>query len=79
MKVRLSEDAKSLTWKAHSANTEETIDISKITSVTTAVLRQGREKLGFSISYDGGSKKLMIEAVSERARKQWIDGLSDII
>ena len=78
LKVKLSDDGKSLNWKAHSANQENSVALSEIQKVEAVVLRQGREKLGLSIHH-GGSKVLQMEAVSERARNQWIEGLQALL
>ena len=61
--------------QAHNATKEISIPLSSISLVEPSTMRQGREKLGFAIHHTGRGTPLLVEAVSERARKQWVEGL----
>jgi len=85
IKVAVSPDFNEILWKEHTDKTEHRIDMSRLLSFdSTKVLREGREKLSFSILYTEGEgsqkkeKEFLVEAISERAKKQWLNGLANV-
>jgi len=84
IKLALDKDFNHILWKEHTDKTEHRIELIKIVSISEdAVLRDGREKLAFSLIYsepgEERQQELILEAISERAKKQWLGGLQAVI
>ena len=63
--------------QAHSAKVEQSIALGTVHCVQARSMRNGREKLGLAVEHGGGD--LCLEAVSERAKLQWIEALQSVL
>jgi len=90
IKLSMSNDFNYILWKEHTSKTEHSIQVDCITKIeANAVLREKREKLGFRLEYRGDDRQMMqgeavrlheiiLEAISERVKAQWLEGLSKL-
>ena len=79
---QVSDDNETLIWKHHSQRTESTLGLGQVRSILSeSFFRDNKRAMSFGLQYQdetGNSKELVLEAISERVKKEWIKELASL-
>ena len=78
----MSDDNETLIWKHHSQRTESTLGLGQIRAIVPdRFFRENKRAMSFGLEYQdetGKTKELVLEAISERVKKEWVRELSSL-